>query len=431
MKNIFLAGSLFCLVGCGTTNPGSGAALNYKLPSTGLKISVDTTLKGCLQRDLLLERKVSIVGVPSVSKETYQLAGESLNSFRAARSISIKTYDNGVIKSLGIEVTDKTPAIAANILKTIGTVTGFALSDDTICNDETREALEKLDTLESFIASTKNEILKLDGRIVTALGNKEDPKDIIERREALKNLVNDYAAEWAKIKSDVLFMTNSYSLPITNYPKTMTEAQKPTLRYSAAVWNKWIKTDSNGSFDNPSNPRLAALIKTESKISIRLDDVAPKEPSSPSKNDDCAGAEVIVPSAKLAKVSIEIGHGDDKIDGAAILPFEQFNKGDAQHSICLKTKFGENRKLSLAWDKFGRANSFEWQSTARGEAISGAVAGYSESAKSISENLAEETEMERKKAEIDQLKQDKELNELRACADIINAGGYKCTPVTE
>ena len=94
--------------------------------------------------------------------------------------------------------------------------------------------------------------------------------------------------------------------------------------------------------------------------------------------------------------------------------------------LCLDARFGESRTVDLTYDDFGRKLSFKWASEATAEAISGAVTGFASSISDIEGALSGPSQIEQQKEEISRLKTQKELNELRMCEEIIEAGGFQC-----
>ena len=89
----------------------------------------------------------------------------------------------------------------------------------------------------------------------------------------------------------------------------------------------------------------------------------------------------------------------------------------------LSAGFGSNRETSLTLDKFGRVTAAKWTSAARAENVTSVLAGLADQANGV---VAANSRTAREKSEIDQLQTQQTLNRLRACREILDAGGSAC-----
>jgi hypothetical protein len=102
------------------------------------------------------------------------------------------------------------------------------------------------------------------------------------------------------------------------------------------------------------------------------------------------------------------------------LPIPQWGK---LQLLSLSAGFGSNKQLSMTLDKFGQVSSMKWTSEARAETVTGGLAGI---ASQVSGIVSANSKIARDKAEIDALTTQQTLNRLRACRQILDAGGSAC-----
>jgi hypothetical protein len=134
-----------------------------------------------------------------------------------------------------------------------------------------------------------------------------------------------------------------------------------------------------------------------------------------------------VPATKVAKVSL-LPTGDSVKDVKADLtmPLAQWSK---PARLCADVGFGEARTVGLTFNKYGQTTEFAWNSEARGETITGGIAGMAPDLVSFGKTVAGPSEIDEQKREIDRLETQQKLEALRACQRIKAAGGT-CPPAS-
>jgi hypothetical protein len=89
---------------------------------------------------------------------------------------------------------------------------------------------------------------------------------------------------------------------------------------------------------------------------------------------------------------------------------------------------GASRKTGIVLDKFGRATEMKWSSEARAESLTSTAAAVASQVQTI---VSAKSTVNQQKAEIEELTTQQQLNRLRACKEILEAGGSQCPAEAE
>ena len=94
--------------------------------------------------------------------------------------------------------------------------------------------------------------------------------------------------------------------------------------------------------------------------------------------------------------------------------------------LSLDVAVGEQSTTSMSLDPYGRQVQFGWKSNARANSVFEGSASVLEAYGTYKSSTTGKTELELATEELQALDTYKKLNALRACEEIIRAGGFKC-----
>jgi hypothetical protein len=174
---------------------------------------------------------------------------------------------------------------------------------------------------------------------------------------------------------------------------------------------------------------LAELLDMERADIVKLRVTPPLPQAAPVAYACADTASLCLPNPRLPsatwKVSVvakgtEPGKDKELASGKVTAPMPQWAP---TVELPLTVGFAGNRTFSAQYDAFGRMTKGSWGSEARGATIAEAVAGYAETGAALKGKLEG---LDRQKAEIEELETQQKLNRLRACREILEAGGSAC-----
>ncbi|MCP4896621.1 MAG: hypothetical protein GY906_06550 [bacterium] len=408
--------------GCATTEPGSSAGMTYAHPRTDGLVTVGVVLKECGETLARTKFDVDVKMVSKAGKDstrTYHLSGSDLASYSIKRGLTIGVDDNGVIKSINSENSNRTAAIISNVIKTGATlVPSMVATEVTICKPEAKNAVDEANTLKDKIASLKASI------------NSGSTPDQIEKN--IKT-INRFAAELAALRTGILRVDTkgTFKSDLKNGEQAIPESGICTgtdgIPLDTKPFEKWFDPTFVTSTVFTDHFKITGCV-TENAAPAR---VIPLVEKSTGRRRDCE-LQIELPNPASIKAQLTlVGPVYPRVPGSnAPAPGPNMTMHAAQlnstGTLCLDVGFGESRTVGMKFDSFGRKTEFTWNSEARGEAISGAIAGYASGLTGIADSLEGTSELAAQKEEIDRLKTQKTLNELRQCEAIIEAGGYEC-----
>lgn len=404
------------LPACGVTKPAynEAASIGYRLPETAVQLRLDLVLTDCTTVPKA-RASVSVTPVVRPSRHAYRLEGSKLTSFTKQRNLSVDLYPSGAIKSINGGVADKTGAILVNLIKTAAVVVGMSTTaappSGTQCTPETNGDLLRVRTFKGRIQNL-NQLLESDPSA--------DPV-------ALRTQIDAYAAEVARIETDnlSLHLTRTIELAESNGGQIPTEEH--TVQWNSSDLQKWLRYCL--SPETPVNYfSIKYSVKPKPVVSDRKDPAPPpkNDGSCPKPDSKCATTivfrEPVDAEFTVTAVADDLAgkEGDQKWQGA--FPVAQW--GDFSF-LSLRVGFGGSKTVTLGLDEFGRRTSFSWESNARGEGITGGLLGLVESAGALRPAHTDE-DLAAKKAQLEKLQTQLELNKLLKCEAILDAGGFKC-----
>ena len=407
------------LSACETTDAGRGAGISYRMPHTDAAVTLALTLADCTPDKVTLgEADLGVAAVEGARPELWTLEGSALSSVRLKRSLTINTSDNGVLTGVNSTTTDRTPAIVGNVVKTAATLAPLLMTltesghlpRASLCGQQVQDALARASLLNTEI-----------GKARWQLSHESD----FAKGQALRKTINAYAVELAGLKTGILRVESGAALGLTDKPQN---AAPPVFADTPLVldpgpFEKWF-----GPGDHAS--QIAGLFGLKATAEIVSDAKGLSSVAAdPAKLRAC-GLKMWVPTSIAVNITVTgtgraFGGAIGKLEKSQRLPVSQWSD---PADLCLDAGFGEDRTVNLSFDRFGRTTSLTWSSEASGETISGAVAGMAPDIASIAGTL-HPTTVAQQKAEIEALQTQQQVNQLRACKAILDAGGYDCTAV--
>ena len=129
-----------------------GTGSNYYLPQQTIRIAITYELRSCTSKpDITKQAAISTVnGIDS--NAYFHVPSEDLASRFKTTSLTVATFDNGILRSLGATVDDRTSEIVGGIVGSAGSIariaSGAAFSDDKIkCSDAIKKTVKARDDL--------------------------------------------------------------------------------------------------------------------------------------------------------------------------------------------------------------------------------------------------------------------------------------------
>jgi hypothetical protein len=408
----FVAVLATVLSGCETTDPGDGAGIQYYLPKTDAALSVGLTLSQCDNGGYKIGAEGNLSGVAGAQTKPVYIDGKLLVSSRIKRTLHIAVNDSGVISSINSDTGDRTAAIIGNVLKAIVSflplVTPAATRDhqegDPQCKDDVVAALARVRHIPDEITGLRNQLA----------GGNLPPR---AERQAVAR-IDALAREMASLQTGILRIdTPPLALDLSPSEQEKKMSKEGDITLPADILKKWIKDEKAADgFAKRFKIHWSASEKDESSIKPMPEHLDKSTPA-------VCRFSIPVPAVKLVSI---MATGSDLLDGfkgSSDLPVAQW-ADPAQ--LCIDARLGESRTVAVTFDSFGRRTDFSWTAEATGETISGALAGIAPDAASVIGAIRGPSELARDKAELDRLQTQQQLNQLRRCKAILDAGGFDC-----
>lgn len=405
-------------------------SMEYNLPITTARVSMDLVLVSCSADGPRARPTVTVQPIANANRaehERFRLYSTALSSWTRNRQVGLDTHPNGALRSVNGGVSDRTGAIVTNVLKTaLGALPFFDAQNTTrasACNDITMQALRQVAALETRIAA-------LRAGLPTATA-----ADAATIREAIDGL----AAEAARLRTDQLLITLTKEIEIN---ANNSAGVQNDIAWTYGELARWLApgdpaerevsnfrlfyclqpASNEASGTCPANPALPAARTGEGERADCLPDcrttIVLREP---------VNATMVVIANTDEFVRLVPGHQPVSIPRRTrlqrtMVPVAQWGR---LSYIPLRAGFGESFTFALGLDEFGRRNSFTWKSDARGEGITGGVASIVGAGASLDAGIRGR-DLAEQQAEITQLQTQQNLNRLRFCREVIEAGGFTC-----
>lgn len=419
--------------------------IDYTLPAMSVTVTVEMTLKSCKAAP---EVEPSVTITPAIGPESYDeyhfiVDAAYLQSFTRDKNLSIETFPNGTIKSVGGGATDQSMSIltsaiklAVSLVAVAGPAQHLSMAGLGACNKDTTDALDAVTKLTSKID---------DQRKVFVTG----APDAVARAQAA---ITVYASEIARLKTGALHLALPAVTMVLDDGRTgqhveVTRAMLTKWLLPGAAGSETNKVDSlelgicalkasdvlkagaptcTGAMIDASIASLKQKLRTDRNTGQLIDRVPVEQPN-------CDGGpacpQTLVfrePVNAVVVVAPEgDGYGTEKI-GAVLarldLPVSQWGK---LSYVPIKAGWGKSVTFGITLDTSGHRLSQNWSYKARGTGILGGAAGVADVATSLYKTVDGKT-LADQKAEVDALTTQKNLNQLRFCKAVIDAGGFTC-----
>lgn len=407
--------------GMSNVQPNDARQLSYNLTETQAKLVFILKLKSCAKEYVVVEPDIKILTSAVADKNfSYSIKVSKLNSSVTERDLNISLYDHGAIKSLNSTTNDKTLAVVGNILKTAALLGGlYPTSADTStesagtrCNATTIGHYERRKNLSEKIQQLRD---KLD-TVAPA------------QAEGTIALINALAAEVARLNMEHL------ELPLA-VKVDLSDPQRPVpqkITWKGKDLAKWT-----GSKEEKPYPELQFIV---SLSIIGTYNQSPATGSStnlsPSDCPEDPGCTQTIVFREPVDVEISVvPNGSALVDGSG-KPFPKsepitneriaVSQWGQRTFLSLDVAVGEQSTTSMSLDPYGRQVQFGWKSNARANSVFEGSASVLEAYGTYKSSTTGKTELELATEELQALDTYKKLNALRACEEIIRAGGFKC-----
>jgi len=387
------------------------AVQEYRLPVASVKVTLDLVLTQCAPT-ITAEPTFATAAVANMGQDSLFIDPLAMNSWNKARDITVELYPNRALKSVNGAVVDKTGAIITNILKAVAGV--VMLADDTPaaqiggCSPGISRQFDRRQALKAKIALEKANLLTVDPA----------------KAKTLREYIDSLAQEVAALNTGPLHLRLEKDVPIdweTTSGKIGWKRQDldpwmgPPAAGAAADTNDYFQIAvcaQKAPFDGagcpqrtpPTQPALSCTNGCPNVLVFRDPVDAVLTFRSASKEFDGYNA---AESTELGRINV---------------PIPQWG---TYSYLPLNAGFGQSKTFAFGLNEFGRISTFTWKANARGEAVSSSLADIVGAAGTLATNLKTE-ELRDWETRIKELETQKKLNELKACAEVIEAGGFTC-----
>lgn len=417
-------------VACAETPKPSFELIRYKLPETAVSAKISMTLESC-GANPMVSADLAIVGEASASATEFPLTTGQLQGAIVKRELKLTLHDTGAIATLGSSNENRLGAIVGDAIKFVAQVVGAAAGwkansvgggpkttpPASICSPEAESALTRVKAIDDQLAKWRAEAVP------------SNPVDASAQSKAIDRL----AAERAGLRVGVLQADLVEPLDLSGL--STAPADKPYVVASALTLDKqdlpWLDKDSElGGFTLTwtVSPPQGGMFPAPTQMATEVC----KRRLEPPKRGEKGAIGICLPRPVYAKVQVELATASQPTDGRPapsfkakkVLPMPQWG---VVEFLDLK---GGDRDVNLSLDKFGRTSEASWTAKARAETIAAGLAGAAEQAAALaaakSAYASANSTTARQKVEIDELTTQQSLNRLRACRDILAAGGSAC-----
>lgn len=392
--------------------------VRYKLPQTAVSMKASLTLESCTESPIV-SGEATIVATASVAPAVFSLNTQQLQSSRIKRTLNISLQDTGTIATIDSNIEDRTAAIIGNAIKFAASVAGSFISAKTSpgdlpavswCDASTQAALARVHQVDAILKSWRTRDLPAS------------PREAIDQSKAIDAL----AAERAALRIGVLHV--DLEVPIDLQALKLKTAGDPASGWVAETVVEMKPLREAWLGDGLLTPSMTInwLVKLPpERMPLKAED----QPASTcqSQLDARQGKALCFVTPLMASFSAiaatrNLAFKDSTFTLEAKKGFPVSQWGTLQ-LLELRAGFGSNKQLSLSLDKFGQVSTMKWTSEARAETVTSGLAGI---AGQVSGVVTANDKLTRQKAEIDELTTQQTLNRVRACQEILAAGGSAC-----
>jgi len=396
--------------------------LTYRLPSAEVSARISLTLESC-QTIPIVSGEAVLVADATATPDSFTLNTKQLDSARIKRNLKITLHETGTIASIDSATVDRTGSIFGNVIRFAASVAGAFFgftpkaaafrqspSDNkkSMCAEPILAAIARVNEVDRQLSDWRSQ--KLPGA----------PKDA----EAQSSAIDALAAERAALRVGPLYVDLQTSLPFSKLVQNSDEKTvwiTETAFDMTSMQKAWLKEGQTAPAIT-----MAWRVTLPGKTSPPAADGAPAAKCAARLAElDGKGICFVRPlstkiSAKATASNMQLKNTTFTLEAQRGFPIPQWGE---LNILSLSTGFGGNKQLSLTLDKFGRVSAMQWSSEARAETVTGGLAGLAEQAAGFA---AANSEAAKQKREIDELSTQQALNRLRACREILNAGGSAC-----
>ena len=396
--------------------------IRYRLPETAVSARISLTLESC-DSDPVVSGELAIVAEADGSEAEFPLTTGRLKSNFIKRELKLSLHDTGAIATLGSANENRVGAIVGDAIKFVAQVAGafvhggapLAMPSKALpppplgsaCSPEALEALARVKAIDDRLAAWR-----------TAPA----PADPVAA-SAQSRAIDRLATERAALRVGLLHADLVAPLDLGDLPKTTPAYMVTTTPRMDGRRVPWLAKEPAADAVKVAwtvNPPEGGAFPAQTATTACRSALAPGAKDKKGKLGICLPRPVYAKvQAQLISSWISSGGGaTSSLKAAKTLPFPQW--GDVQF-LDLTAK--GDRVVNLSLDKFGRTSEASWTAKARAETIAAGLAGAAEQAAAFA---AANSSSARQKAEIDALTTQQTLNRLRACREILAAGGSAC-----
>jgi len=418
---------LACPTAACASDPDSNFELiRYRLPETAVAARISLTLEEC-GANPTVSAELSIVGEAVGSAESFSLTTKQLKSALIKRELKLTLHETGAIATVGSSNENRIGAIVGDTIKFVAQVFGAFVgakahstgdghatpASPSVCSPEADSALARVKAIDTQLKFWREEPVSTDPATASAQAKAID-RLILERSMLRAGVLHADLSERLDLSTLEAAPVPEGARPSRYIATSNIEAGQQDLTWlgeGEPAWKfriVWTLTP----------PEDAAPLPTAKAVEVCRRKLAPKRSGQNGPLGVCLPRPInVAVRAEVLSTPSQSGDGKVLASAAKTLPFPQWG---VVEFLDLK---GGDRNVSLTLDKFGRTTEASWTSKARAETIAAGLAGAAEQ---VSAFATANSTTARQKSEIDALTTQQTLNRLRACREILAAGGSAC-----
>ena len=384
--------------------------IRYRLPETAVSARISLTLESC-DSDPVVSGELAIVAEADGSEAEFPLTTGRLKSNFIKRELKLSLHDTGAIATLGSANENRVGAIVGDAIKFVAQVAGAfvhggaplampskALPPPTAsaCSPEALEALARVKAIDDRLAAWRTAPAPADPVAASA------------QSRAIDRLATERAALRVGVLHADLVAPLNLGEPTTHQASSETSPRMdgrrvPWLAKAPAADAVKVAWTIAPPVSAPSSGKTATA--------------ACKDALEPEDKKEKVG--ICLPRPAYAKIQARLtSPWLSPVEAVKTLPLPQWGE-----VAFLDLTAKGDREVNLSFDKFGRTSEASWTAKARAETVTAGLAGAAEQ---IATFASANSSSARQKAEIDALTTQQTLNRLRACREILAAGGSAC-----
>lgn len=404
-------------------NNNDARRIEYNLVETQAKLLFTFDLFKCEGNEIRVTPTAQLITSAAADKsKIYAVDISNLDNSLTERDLTITLYEHGAIKTVNSSTSDKTFALIGNILKT-ATILAGGFSPGEIPDKSSTKGVACTPDIDKALTH-RNELVARVNELRTQLNSID-----IDEAESMKQTIDLYATEIARLNTDVFRITLEKKVDLSNPNISVPQS----IAWKESDFKKWTSSTDDTVVDGISFD--VALTLVDPTAGSTTSNSTSLNPTDCPNDTGCLKTLVfrepldvklgVHPTGRFIVDKNGGGMPKEKSIFEQTIPVSQWGH---RSFVPLDASLGSTTTVSISLDAYGRKSSFGWKSNARANAIFEGVSSGLEQYSKLQTVREGKSEFDLAAEKLKELETYKKLNELLDCEQIINAGGFQCPP---